>query len=43
MLPVTEDSDSETDDYEPLLLLALNSTDEVDWEDLLAKVRQKNF
>jgi len=39
VMPVIEDPDSETDDYELLLLLALNSTDAVDWEVLLAKGR----
>jgi len=37
VLPVIKDQDPEADDHEPLLLLALNSTDAVEWEDLLAK------
>jgi len=37
VLPVVKDLDPEADDCEPLLLLALNSTDAVEWEDLHSK------
>jgi hypothetical protein len=38
VLPVVEEQDAQADAHEPLLLLALNSTDSVDWEDMQAKV-----
>ncbi|KIM88723.1 hypothetical protein PILCRDRAFT_813694 [Piloderma croceum F 1598] len=37
VLPVVKDQDPEADALDPLLLLALNSTNSVEWENLLAK------
>jgi len=37
VLPVVKNQDVEVDAHEPLLLLALNSTDNVEWEDMRAK------
>jgi hypothetical protein len=39
-MPVVKDQDPDADVLEPLLLLALNSTDSVEWEDLQAKVSE---
>jgi len=37
VLPVMKEHDPEVEAHEPLLLLALNSTDSVEWDNLLTK------
>ena len=39
MLPVEDSEEPLSDDHAPLMLLALNSTDAIDWEELQAKVK----